>query len=99
MILYEVTLQINPGLASKVEDYMRRTHIPQIFATGCFRQIRFDRASAGRFRACYQASNQDDLDRYLKEHAPVMRAEFSALFPTGVMITRETWSPQESWGK
>jgi hypothetical protein len=97
MLLYEVTLQIEPALAPAVEQYMRSRHIPAIFATACFRHIRFDRASPARFRTCYQAASQADLDRYLREHAPALRAEFSAEFPTGVTLTRETWSQRESW--
>jgi hypothetical protein len=97
MILYEVTLQVEPALAPSVEEHMRQAHIPAIFATGCFRRIRFDRASAGRFRTSYQADAQADLDRYLQEHAPRFRAEFQAQFPSGVTLTRETWLQRDSW--
>jgi hypothetical protein len=97
MILYEVTLQVEPTLVAKVEEYMSRRHIPQIFATGCFRRIRFDGASPARFRTCYQAESQADLDRYLREHAPRLRAEFQADFPTGVTLTRETWTERAMW--
>jgi hypothetical protein len=97
MILYEVTLQVEPGLAPRIEAYMRGGHIPEILATGCFRRIRFDRASAARFRTSYEADSQTDLDRYLKDHAPRLRAEFQADFPTGVTVTREIWTAQEVW--
>jgi hypothetical protein len=98
MILYEVTLQVEPGLASAMENHMRRQHIPAIFATGCFRHIHFDQASAARFRTCYEAESRGDLDRYLREHAPALRSEFQAEFPDGVTLTRETWTVQEVWG-
>ena len=97
MLLYEVTLQIEPSLAQTVEEYMRGRHIPAIFATGCFRRIRFDRASPARFRTCYQAESQADLNRYLQDHAPKFRAEFQADFPHGVRVTREVWTLQEAW--
>jgi hypothetical protein len=97
MIIYEVTLQVEPALASTVERYMRTRHIPQIFATGCFRQIRFDRASPARFRASYQATSQAELDRYLRDHAPKFRNEFQRDFPNGPRITREVWTQQEVW--
>ena len=38
-----------------------------------------------------------DLDRYLRDHAPKFRAEFQADFPTGVTVTRETWTERETW--
>jgi hypothetical protein len=97
MISYEVTLQVDPALAPGVEEYTRSRHIPAIWATGCFSQIRFARASSARFRTCYQAESQDDLDRYLQDHAPRFRVEFLADFPQGVTVTRETWVERQVW--
>jgi hypothetical protein len=98
MIFYEVTLQVQPSLAPAVEEYMRTKHIPAIFSTGCFQRIRFDSASAARFRTSYQAESQAQLDRYLRDHAPRLRAEFQADIPRGVTLTRETWTEREVWG-
>ena len=97
MISYEVTLQIDASLALSVEEFMRQSHIPDIFATGCFRQIFFSRASPTRFRTAYQADTQADLDRYLGDHAPRFRAEVLAKFPEGVAVTREIWMQMEVW--
>jgi hypothetical protein len=98
MIHYEVTLQVDPGLAAAVEDHMRARHIPEILATGCFRRIEFATASATRFRTRYEAQSAADLDRYLREHAPSMRAEFQTHFPSGVELTREVWTERQTWG-
>jgi hypothetical protein len=98
MVLYEVTLQVDPALSGAVEDHMRREHIPDIFASGCFQRIRLDRASPARFRTSYEAPAVSDLERYLRDHAPGFRADFQERFPTGVTVTRETWTPVESWG-
>lgn len=97
MISYEVTLQVQPALALEVEEFMRQSHIPEIFATGCFRRIRFSLASPTRFRTSYQADSQADLDRYLHQHAAKLRTEFQAKFPEGVTVTRETWVQREVW--
>lgn len=97
MISYEVTLQVTPELSATVEQFMTGSHIPEIFATGCFQEICFTRASAARFRTAYHASTQADLDRYLQDHAPRLRAEFLERFPDGVNITRETWVQREVW--
>ena len=97
MVSYEVTLQVQPSLASSVEEFMTKSHIPDIYATGCFRGIRFSRASPNRFRTAYQADTQAELDRYLREHAPRFRAEFQARFPGGMTVTRETWIQTEVW--
>jgi len=97
MISYDVTLQVEPALAPSVEEFMRQSHIPDIFATGCFRRIVFGRASATRFRTSYQADAQADLDRYLNDHAPKFRAEVLAKFPDGLTVTRETWVESQLW--
>jgi hypothetical protein len=96
-VIYEVTLQVDPALASDLEDHMRREHIPAILRTGCFRQIRFDATSSGTFRTCYQADTPADLERYLRDHATRLRAEFQAHFPEGVTLSREIWTPREIW--
>jgi hypothetical protein len=97
MLIYEVTLQVEPTLAHRVEDYMRNQHIPAIFATGCFRRIRFDQASPARFRTCYEAESSGSLDRYLRDHAPAFRADFQNTFPVGVTVARETWTERQTW--
>jgi len=96
-LLYEVTLEVDPESAEAVERYMRERHIPDIWATGCFRRIRFDRAGPTTFRTCYEAGSRRDLDRYLDDHAPGFRAEVVAHFPAGISITRLIWGPVATW--
>jgi hypothetical protein len=96
-IIYEVTLQVESALAAAVEDHMRREHIPAILRTGCFQRIRFDQGSPAVFRTSYQARTPEDLNRYLRDHAPAMREAFQTLFPNGITLTRELWTPRESW--
>ena len=97
MIRYEVTLDVDPARVSGVAEYMRDVHIPEIFATGCFRAIRFERASATRLRTSYVAVRAADLEHYLQQHAPALRAAFQARFPSGVSVTRETWTDVAVW--
>jgi hypothetical protein len=97
MIFYEVTLQVDPSQAAALEEYMRGHHIPAIQRTGCFSRIHFDRASPTRFRTCYEAESPEDLERYLRDHAPALRVEFQADFPDRVTVTRDTWLQQEVW--
>jgi hypothetical protein len=98
MILYEVVLQADPAMAPRIEEHMRRDHIPQIFATGCFERIHFARSTAADFRTTYEARTQADVDRYLRDHAPRLRSEFQTVFPEGVTITRASWIIIERWG-
>ena len=97
MLRYEVTLDAEPRLTAALDTWMRRTHVPEMAATGCFLRIRFDRASESRFRTCYHAATTADLNRYLAEHAPEMRSRFAERFPSGVSVARETWEELETW--
>jgi len=97
MIRYEVTLDVEPGQAAAVMAYMRDVHIPEIFATGCFRIIRLERASATRFRTSYGAQRAGDLEEYLRDHAPALRSAFQARFPAGLGLVRETWTEVAVW--
>ena len=97
MIRYEVVLEVEGPLAAAVAEYMRDVHIPEIFDTGCFRAIRFERASLTRLRTTYAAQRADDLEHYLRTHAPALRAAFQARFPAGVTLSRETWTEVAVW--
>jgi hypothetical protein len=98
MVLYEVTLEVEPTLAEELVDYMRNSHIPAIYQTRCFHRISFQRASTTRYRTSYQSRSLSDLERYLTVHAEDFRADFKTHFPAGVTVTRETWSEDSSWG-
>ena len=97
MLRYEVTLEVEPGLAATLETWMWRTHVPEMGATGCFLRIRFDRASETRYRTCYHAATAADLNRYFAEHAPEMRDQFARRFPSGVSVSREVWEELDTW--
>ncbi len=76
---------------------MREKHVPEIWATGCFQRITFDRAGPTTFRTSYEAASPAELERYLRDHATDFRADFAAHFPAGVSATRATWSAVEEW--
>jgi Domain of unknown function (DUF4286) len=97
MIAYEVTAEVEPRLAAAYERYMREKHIPEVFATGCFHAVSFERAASGRYRIRYQGASQEDLDRYLREHTARLRADFLAHFPTGATLSREVWTELQRW--
>jgi hypothetical protein len=99
MLRYEVTVQVREDLVQRFEAYFTTKHIPDILATGCFEDIRFDRADSGLFRTVYHAATRADLDRYLKDHAAHFRADFAGHFPEGVTPSRENWTEIQSWVK
>lgn len=97
MIRYEVTVVVREDLRAGFEAYFVSKHIPEILATGCFLDIRFDRGDGGAFRTVYHAATRADLDRYLDEHTARFRADFTAHFPDGVSASRENWTEVQSW--
>jgi hypothetical protein len=101
MILYEVRLTPAPGPTDPLVRYMTETHIPAILATGCFvgaRFARLDGDDAGRFRTTYLAGTRADLDRYLRDHAPALRAEFVRDLGDAIAATREVWEDVRAFG-
>jgi hypothetical protein len=92
MLSYEVTISIDdPSLAPALERYMVDTHLADVFATGCFVDAHFERSETA-WRTRYTVASQEDLDRYVAEHAPRMRDDFAAHFPTGLRVTRAVWT-------
>ncbi|MFN2316731.1 MAG: DUF4286 family protein [Gemmatimonadales bacterium] len=98
MIRYEVRLDVDPALAESIEVYMETKHIPEMMALGCFLRAHFNRGEAGVYRTTYLAARREDLDRYLREHAEALRADFLRHFPKGVTSTREVWTQLGEWG-
>jgi len=99
MLRYEVTVQVREDLRDRFEAYFTSKHIPEILATGCFVDIRFDRADPGAFRTVYHAASRADLDRYLGQHAAHFRKDFAEHFPDGVTPSRESWTEIRSWSR
>ena len=97
MIRYEVTVLVRGDLHDAFERYFIAKHIPEILATGCFLDIRFDRADSGAFRIVYHAATRADLDRYLAEHTARFRADLGRDFPEGITPSRENWTEIRSW--
>jgi hypothetical protein len=97
MIRYEVIVAVREDLRERFERYFVETHIPEILATGCFLDIRFDRADSGAYRTVYHAATRADLDRYLAAHTAHFRADFVKHFPEGVAPSRENWTEIRSW--
>jgi len=56
MVTYEITAIVEAKLVESYEDYMRRRHIPQVLASGCFRRAGFTRAT--RAAAAYATTRR-----------------------------------------
>ncbi|MEX2570868.1 MAG: DUF4286 family protein [Gemmatimonadota bacterium] len=97
MISYEVTANVQDRLVPAWEEYMRKRHVPDLIATGCFVGAIFCRDGEGRYRTQYIAADEAALDRYFAEHAPRLRAHVLEEFPQGIELSRENWLVIERW--
>lgn len=97
MVVYEVTVEIDPERAPALERYMRGRHIGEVLATDRFLRARFERDADGRYRTRYEAEDHADVERYLEEDAAALRADFQAHFAEGVRVTRAHWVELARW--
>ncbi|HMQ05470.1 MAG TPA: DUF4286 family protein [Pyrinomonadaceae bacterium] len=91
-VIYEVHLDVDPGLANDVKDFMERQHIPDVLATGCFISAAFAQNVERQYRTSYLALDRESLARYITEHSKGLREDFVSRFPTGVSVTRKEWT-------
>ena len=86
-VVYEITARVEPSIVAEFTKFMVETHVPDLLATGHFSSATIA-ANDGLVRISYIAISPDDLKTYLEDHAPRLRAEVVARFPTGVQIER-----------
>jgi hypothetical protein len=82
MILYNVTVSIDPSVSEEWLSWMRTIHIPEVMATGCFVESRLSRVQGEEeggvtFAITYLSPNQALLDEYQSKHAPLLQKSHS----------------------
>ena len=82
MILYNVTVSIDVSIEEEWLDWMRKKHIPDVMATGCFVESRISRVHGEEqggytYAIGYICPSQDTFDQYEKVHAPLLQADHS----------------------
>lgn len=97
MVVYEVSVDVEPDRSAAFERYMRGRHVGEVLATGCFVRARFERSGEGQYRTRYEAENHADVERYLDEYAAALRADFAAHFAEGVRVSRAQWIELARW--
>lgn len=80
MILYNVTVSIDPEIHEEWLHWMKTKHIPDVMATGCFIESRISRVHAEEeggmtFAIGYVAPSQEKMDEYTMKHASVLQQE------------------------
>ncbi len=85
MIVYNVTVSIDPQIEKEWLSWMRTIHIPDVMSTGCFRDSKLCRVHGEEeggltYAITYVAHSQAIFDQYQKEFSPRLQAEHNQKF-------------------
>jgi hypothetical protein len=85
MIIYSVTIAIEPGIESEWVDWMNRVHVPDVLRTGCFSECRTYKAVGSQgedpvYVLQYQCRSIEEYHRYRDSFAPALQKEHSDRF-------------------
>jgi hypothetical protein len=78
-IIYNVTVQVNTGIADAWLQWLKEEHIPEMIATGCFthatilRLIEIDETPGPTYAIQYHATGKALYNRYIEIFAETMR--------------------------
>ncbi len=81
MIIYHVTIKIEPELAVDWLSWMKHKHIPAVMATGLFLSYRIcqmlfiEETDGVTYSIQYTLENEDKLHEYNTEFAPALQKE------------------------
>ena len=79
MILYNVTVKVDWIIHDEWLEWMRREHMPEVVATGCFirsylfRILETDETEGPTYSSQYFAQSKADYDKYIDLHAALLR--------------------------
>ena len=86
MILYSVTVNIDPQHSQAWERYMREEHIPEVMATGRFEDYRLCRLlqpepeQGETWNIQYECVSMAQLNIYNEKEAPALQADHTKRF-------------------
>ncbi len=86
MILYNVTVNIDPTVHDDWVQWMKTKHIPDVLATGMFTENRFlrvlntEEGEGFTYSVQYAAPTMEHYERYRAEFASALQAEHTARY-------------------
>jgi hypothetical protein len=86
MIIYNVTVKVEPGIADAWVYWMKAEHIPDLMSTDLFidsrlcRLLQQDEADGVTFSAQYFCEGMEQYNEYIEKHADVMREKANKMF-------------------
>lgn len=79
MIIYNVTIKVESGIAEEWLKWLSEEHIPEVIETGCFHQAKIlrlleaDDAEGPTFAVQYSAKSREDYNHYIEHFAAALR--------------------------
>lgn len=94
MVIYDVSMQVNPDVHEGCVRWMIEEHIPEVLKYQGFvkAELLLEPEGRSRIRVLYYLQTQDQLESYLKLHSPVMRAKTKEKWGLEVSAERTTWA-------
>lgn len=85
MILYNVTVSIDPSVAEEWVEWMRSSHIPDVMATACFIESRISRVHGEEeggftYAITYLAPSKEKMDEYEEKFAAELQKDHAARY-------------------
>lgn len=80
MVLYNVTIKVETEAVEEWLKWMKEEHIPDLINTGLFidaklfRLLEIDESDGVTYAAQYFCSSMGEYEKYIADHAQVMRA-------------------------
>jgi len=80
MVLYNVTVSIDPEIQEEWLQWMRSTHIPDVINTGCFIEGKISRIQGEEeggvtYSIMYLSPSEEIYEEYQRTHAPRLQKE------------------------
>ena len=102
MLLYNVTVSIDPQIELEWLQWMRSQHIPDVMQTGCFLESRISRVHGEEqggltYAITYLAPDEATFKTYEKEHAPALQADHTKKYEGRFAAFRTTLSVIEEF--
>ena len=79
MIIYNVTIKVETGIAAEWLNWLQKEHIPEVIETGCFTRatvlklLEVDETDGPTFAIQYFAESKALYNQYIEKFAPLMR--------------------------
>lgn len=85
MFIYNVTVNISADIHDEWLKWMKETHVPDVMKTGCFTgsrilKVLYVEDEGHTYSVQYNFSQLSDIEKYQKEFAPALQADYKRKF-------------------